>query len=100
MNQALETVSQTSMFGGVQSVFRKSTAAGTGMEFSVFTPDHDEDIHLLVLYYLSGLTCNWENFTVKAGAQRYAAQHGIIIIAPDTSPRGDGVPDDDTYLQW
>jgi S-formylglutathione hydrolase len=67
------------------------------MEFSVFIPDHDENIHLPVLYYLSGLTCNWENFTVKAGAQRYAAQHGIIIIAPDTSPRGEGVPDDDAY---
>ena len=98
MTQALEKISQTFMFGGIQSVYRhKSMATGTNMEFSVFVPKHGEDIHCPVLYYLSGLTCNWENFTVKAGAQRYAAERGIIIIAPDTSPRGDGVPDDAAY---
>ena len=46
---------------------------------------------------MSGLTCNWENFTTKAGVQRYAAEHGVIIVAPDTSPRGNSVPDDETY---
>ena len=98
MTPELETVSQAIMFGGVQSVYRhRSAATGTNMEFSVFVPCHDEDINLPVLFYLSGLTCNWENFTVKAGAQRYAAKHGVIIIAPDTSPRGDGIPDDQAY---
>ena len=98
MTQALETVSQNLMFGGVQSVYRhKSMATNTEMEFSVFIPDHGEHTLPPVLYYLSGLTCNWENFTTKAGVQRYAAEHGVIIVAPDTSPRGNSVPDDETY---
>jgi len=98
MTQELEIVSQTFIFGGVQSVYlHKSAATGTKMEFSVFVPDHREDILPPVLYYLSGLTCNWENFTIKAGVQRYAAEHNVIIVAPDTSPRGNGVPNDEAY---
>lgn len=98
MNQDLEIISQTSAFGGVQGVFRhKSNATGTDMEFSVFTPNHSGESSPPVLFYLSGLTCNWENFTHKAGVQRYAAEHGIIIVAPDTSPRGNEVPDDEAY---
>ena len=98
MNQTLEIISETSAFGGVQGVFKhKSNATGTDMEFSVFTPDHSREFPLPVLFYLSGLTCNWENFTHKAGVQRYAAEHSIIIVAPDTSPRGTEVPDDETY---
>ena len=98
MNQALEIISQTSAFGGVQSVLKhKSDATKTDMEFSVFMPNHSKEFSLPVLFYLSGLTCTWENFTSKSGAQRYAAEHGIIIVAPDTSPRGDQVPDDEAY---
>jgi S-formylglutathione hydrolase len=98
MNTSLETVSQVRIFDGTQSVYRHpSQATGTEMEFSVFVPDQAKSGSLPVLYYLSGLTCTWENFTAKAGAQRYAAEHGVIIVAPDTSPRGDGVPNDEAY---
>ena len=98
MNQALEIISETFAFGGVQGVFKhKSYATGTDMEFSVFMPNHTHTKSPPVLFYLSGLTCNWENFTHKAGAQRYAAEHGIIIVAPDTSPRGDEISDDEAY---
>src|SRR3546814_10523528 len=55
----------------------------------------DSAARLPVLYYLSGLTCTWENVTAKAGAQRYAAEHGLILVAPDTSPRGLGLPGED-----
>jgi S-formylglutathione hydrolase len=64
------------------------------MNFSVYLPPAAEDATVPVLYWLSGLTCTDENFVSKAGAQQYAAQHGVAIVAPDTSPRGEGVPDD------
>lgn len=64
------------------------------MTFAAFLPEQAATGPVPVLIWLSGLTCNDENFTQKAGAQRYAAEHGIALIAPDTSPRGDGVPDD------
>jgi len=64
------------------------------MTFSVYLPPQAEEERVPVLYWLSGLTCTDENFVQKAGAQRYAAEHGIAIIAPDTSPRGESVPDD------
>ena len=68
------------------------------MRFSVFLPPQAESGKVPGLYFLSGLTCTDENFMVKAGAQRFAAEHGIALIAPDTSPRGDDVPDDpDAY---
>lgn len=64
------------------------------MTFSVYLPPLAETEKVPVLYWLSGLTCTDENFMVKSGAQRYAAEHGVAIVAPDTSPRGEGVPDD------
>ena len=68
------------------------------MKFSVFLPPQTESDPVPVLYWLSGLTCNHENFITKAGAQQYAAEHGIMLIAPDTSPRGAGVDgEDDDY---
>lgn len=68
------------------------------MQFSVFLPGMAEHKTLPVLWYLSGLTCTEENFTVKAGAQRFAANHNLILIAPDTSPRGAGLEgEDDDY---
>jgi len=94
----IEQISQARIFDGTQGVYRhKSNSTGTDMEFSVYIPDQANDGPLPVLYYLSGLTCTWENFTAKAGAQRYASEHGVTIVAPDTSPRGEGVPDDDGY---
>lgn len=85
----MDTISEQSCFGGMQGVYcHQSTENGTAMRFSVFVPDQGRLNALPVLWFLSGLTCTEENFTVKAGAQRYAAQHGIILVAPDTSPRG------------
>lgn len=82
-------------FGGKQGVFsHQSTATGTGMTFAVYEPPQAADGPVPVLWYLSGLTCTHENAMVKAGAQRIAAERGIMLVFPDTSPRGDGVPDD------
>lgn len=92
----METVSTVKIFGGTQGVYRH--AANTTkceMEFSVFTPPGVGPFP--VVWYLSGLTCTQENATTKAGFQRVAAELGLIIICPDTSPRGDGVPNDDAY---
>lgn len=92
---ALTTVSEAKAFGGKQLVYsHASTETGTDMRFAVYLPPAAETAKVPVLWYLSGLTCTEENFTVKAGAQRDAAELGIALIAPDTSPRGDGVPDD------
>ncbi len=81
-------------FGGSQQVWRHpSTTTGTEMEFSIFLPFGEEDATLRpVLFWLSGLTCTWANFTEKAGAQCYAASHGLILVCPDTSPRGLDLP--------
>lgn len=84
-------------FGGTQAVYaHNSDATGTEMKFSVFTPP--ADVHgkgpYPTLYWLSGLTCTEENFIVKSGFQRYAAELGLMVVGPDTSPRGEGVPDD------
>lgn len=88
----MEAIAANRMFNGVQHVYRhQSDATGCEMTFAVYRPDRITGASLL---WLSGLTCTWENFTVKAGAQRLASELGITIIAPDTSPRGDGVPDD------
>ena len=89
----METISETKMFGGVQGVYRhESESAGCEMEFAVFTPPQAQQGPVPVLTYLSGLTCSWENVTVKAGAQRFAARAGIVLVAPDTSPRGSELP--------
>jgi S-formylglutathione hydrolase len=91
----LESLSRSRCFGGVQHVFRhRSTETGTDMRFAAFVPPQAEAAPVPVLWFLSGLTCTEENFTTKAGAQRVAAELGLLIVAPDTSPRGEGVPDD------
>jgi S-formylglutathione hydrolase len=92
---ALERIGAAKAFGGVQATFRHaSRETKTAMKLSVFTPPQAEQGPVPVLWFLSGLTCTEENFTVKAGAQRIAAELGLMLIAPDTSPRGDEVPDD------
>ncbi|MGO9986550.1 MAG: S-formylglutathione hydrolase [Rhodomicrobium sp.] len=91
-----QIVSQSRSFGGTQFICRhRSSETGTEMHFSVFVPPMGSGGHRVpVLWYLSGLTCTEENFTVKAGAQRVASALGLMVVAPDTSPRGEGVPDD------
>jgi len=92
---ALERISAAKAFGGVQATYRHGSAeTKTAIKLSVFTPPQAEQGPVPVLWFLSGLTCTEENFTVKAGAQRIAAELGLMLIAPDTSPRGDDVPDD------
>lgn len=92
----METLSEQRCFGGVQGIYRHdSSETGTPMQFSVFTPPQAEQNAVPVLWYLSGLTCTEENFTVKAGAQRFAADHGLILVAPDTSPRGASIEGED-----
>ena len=94
----LETNSENRSHGGVQGVYKHaSTATGTDMVFSVFVPDHEPGAKLPVLWYLSGLTCTHANVTEKGEYRAACAEAGIIFIAPDTSPRGDDVPDDQGY---
>jgi S-formylglutathione hydrolase len=95
----LETVSQSRSFNGTQFVYRhNSEETRTPMRFSVYLPPQaKDDRRVPVVWWLSGLTCTEENFTVKAGAQRVASELGLLVIAPDTSPRGEGVPDDPAY---
>jgi S-formylglutathione hydrolase len=94
----LETVSTTKSHGGVQGVYRHASAAtGTDMTFSVFVPEHAAGERLPVLWYLSGLTCTHANVTDKGEFRRACAEHRVIFVAPDTSPRGDGVPDEDAW---
>ncbi|PBS12918.1 S-formylglutathione hydrolase [Lysobacteraceae bacterium NML93-0792] len=95
---ALERIEHRACFGGWQDVYEHaSTTLGCTMRFAVYLPPQAERATLPVLYWLSGLTCNEQNFITKAGAQRYAAEHGVILVAPDTSPRGDDVADADGY---
>jgi S-formylglutathione hydrolase len=92
---SLETVSQSRCFGGTQFIYRHASAeTGTPMRFATFVPPQAAHGKVPVVWFLSGLTCTEENFTVKAGAQRVAAELGLMLIAPDTSPRGEGVPGD------
>lgn len=94
----METLSENRCFGGTQGVYRHaSSATGTDMTFGLFLPAEAEDAPVPVLWYLSGLTCTHENAMVKAGAQLWAAEQGIALIFPDTSPRGQGVPNDEAY---
>ena len=91
----LKFVSSNRCFDGGQKQYtHDSEALGCNMRFSIFLPPAAEDDKVPVIYWLSGLTCTDENFVQKAGAQRYAAEHGVAIVAPDTSPRGEGMPDD------
>ena len=91
----LETVSINKSHGGVQGVYKHtSTATGTDMTFSVFVPPHREGAKLPVVWYLSGLTCTHVNVTDKGEFRQACAKLGLIFVAPDTSPRGEGVADD------
>lgn len=90
----MKTISEQKCFDGVQGVYEhESETCQCPMRFGVFLPPQAKDGAVPALTFLSGLTCTEENFIVKAGAQRVAAELGIIIVAPDTSPRGDNVPD-------
>lgn len=94
----METVSVSRSFGGTQGVYsHASTETGTDMTFAVYVPDHDEGAKLPVVWYLSGLTCTHANVMEKGEYRNIASELGLIIVAPDTSPRGEGVPDDSAY---
>lgn len=94
----MEQISLNKSHGGEQGVYKHvSDSTGTEMNFSVFVPDHAQGTKLPVLWYLSGLTCTHANVTEKGEFRAACAEHGIIFIAPDTSPRGDDVPDDEAY---
>jgi len=94
----MQTLSENACFGGVQGVYKHaSKATGTDMTFGLFLPAEAKDGPVPVLWYLSGLTCTHENAMVKAGAQGWAAEQGIALVFPDTSPRGEGVADDAAY---
>lgn len=94
----MKRIEHRACFGGWQDVYRHESAIlGCTMNFAVFLPPQAAQQKLPVLYWLSGLTCTEQNFITKAGAQRYAAEHGIILVAPDTSPRGEAVADSPDY---
>ena len=94
----MEQVSTNRSHGGMQGVYKHASAeTGTEMTFSVFVPEHQPGSRMPVLWYLSGLTCSHANVTEKGEYRAACAEHGIIFVAPDTSPRGDDVPDDEGY---
>jgi S-formylglutathione hydrolase len=94
----MELVSKNQCFGGTQAVYKHaSEVCGVEMTFGVFLPPQAEKRSVPVLWYLSGLTCTHENAMTKAGMQKYASQHGLAIVFPDTSPRGSNVADDQAY---
>ncbi|WP_037296885.1 S-formylglutathione hydrolase [Roseovarius sp. TM1035] len=94
----MKTVSENTCFGGTQGVYtHASEVCGVDMTFGLFLPAEAQDGPVPVLWYLSGLTCTHENAMVKAGAQGWAAEQGIALVFPDTSPRGEGVANDDAY---
>ena len=94
----METVSENRCFGGVQGVYRHgSGSCGCEMTFGLFLPPQAMSGKVPVLWYLSGLTCTHENAMTKAAAQGFAAEYGMAVVFPDTSPRGDGVADDEAY---
>ena len=95
---SIETVSESKSFDGIQGVYRHdSTSTGTPMTFAVYVPDHAPGAKLPVLWWLSGLTCTHVNVMEKGEYRKACAEHGIVFVAPDTSPRGDNVPDDPEY---
>lgn len=92
---SIETISTNLSHGGVQGVYKHASAAtGTAMTFSVFVPPHEHGAKLPVVWYLSGLTCTHANVTEKGEFRAACAELGLIFVAPDTSPRGEGVPGD------
>jgi S-formylglutathione hydrolase len=94
----METVSAWKAHGGTQGVYKhRSDATKTEMIFSVFVPEHEPGAKLPVVWYLSGLTCSHANVTEKGEYRAACAELGLIFVAPDTSPRGEGVADDPAY---
>jgi S-formylglutathione hydrolase len=95
----LEKLSDSACFGGSQQTYRhRSRACDCHMQFAVYLPPAARTQIVPAVYWLSGLTCTEENFSVKSGAQRYAAELGLALIVPDTSPRGVDIPGQDEYL--
>ncbi len=94
----MRMISENRAFGGVQGVYaHPAQTTGCEMTFGLYLPPAAQRGPVPLLWYLSGLTCTHENVMVKAGAQAFAAQHGLALVFPDTSPRGEGVPDDEAY---
>ena len=94
----MKTVSENTSFRGTQGVYsHRSDACACDMTFAVFLPEEARQGPVPLLWFLSGLTCTHENAMTKAGAQAWAAEHGIAVVFPDTSPRGDEVADNDAY---
>lgn len=94
----IEEIESSKIFGGQQKRFKHhSTTLNCEMTFSVYLPEQSSEKKLPAIYWLSGLTCNDQNFVIKAGGQRLANEKGIIIITPDTSPRGENIPDDEAW---
>lgn len=94
----MQTRSENACFGGTQGVYsHTSSSCACDMTFGLFLPAEAKDGPVPLLWYLSGLTCTHENAMTKAGAQSWAAEQGIALVFPDTSPRGEGVPDDEGY---
>jgi S-formylglutathione hydrolase len=92
-HMTLETISEHRSFGGLQGFYRHQSALiGLPMQFSVYQPPQAQRHSVPVLFYLAGLTCTEETFMIKAGAQRVAAQHGVMLVSCDTSPRRTGIP--------
>ncbi|EOS92875.1 S-formylglutathione hydrolase [Erwinia tracheiphila] len=98
MAASLELLEEHRLFGGWQQRYRhQSTVLNCTITFSIFLPAPEEGTPPPVVWCLAGLTCSDENFSVKSGAQRTAAELGLVLVMPDTSPRGENVPDDDSY---
>lgn len=94
----MERTERHASFGGWQDVYQhQSETLACTMKFSIYLPPQAQQKKVPVLYWLSGLTCNEQNFITKSAMQRYAAEHGIAVVAPDTSPRGEGIADDPAY---
>ncbi len=94
----MERLERRASFGGAQEVWAHASASlGCTMRVAVYLPPQATQAPCPVIYWLSGLTCTEQNFITKAGAQAFAAEHGLVIVAPDTSPRGEGVADHDGY---
>jgi S-formylglutathione hydrolase len=96
VGEALETLSEQKCHGGVQGFYRhQSSTTGTSMRFAVYLPPEADSSKIPVLYYLSGLTCTEETAAIKSGAQAHASRHGLMLVMPDTSPRGAGIEGED-----
>ena len=95
---SIKTISKNTCFGGTQEVYQHtSQVLKCDMRFSIYIPPQARTGPCPVLIWLSGLTCTEENFIIKAGSQQFASQYGFVVVAPDTSPRGPDIPDDQAY---